>query len=177
MSKKPMCEEPGCFEEGHFYWTSEGHIYLCLEHAQARGLRMSLPKLNDRAAYDGDLFSAPDPDHPCEFEGCDDDDTSGYPYPGGPRWFCKSHAIDFGFCPECQAFVGSDDDHLPYFDLCEDCYWEQAGLDDDDEWDENIALCPDCRGTCIENDSANPCPACNGAGEVYPSKGEQSCQS
>lgn len=114
MSKNPMCEEPGCYREGLFFWTPEGHVYLCGKHADERGLLEDElhAEENDEAAYESDLWAGVDePDHVCEVDGCDEDGF-GYPYPGGPRFLCDQHAVEAGYCPYCGAYVRGTEDEL-----------------------------------------------------------------
>ena len=143
MSKKPMCEEPGCYREGLFFWTPEGHVYLCGKHADNRGLLYEHMNENDPAAYDGELISAEevafdDPDHTCEVVGCDIDAT-GFPYPGGPRFLCPKHAAEAGYCPYCGAYVGGTEDELDVwtYGMCSDCLADDEFDDDEDEFDDD----------------------------------------
>lgn len=59
----------------------------------------------------------------CETPGCVRP-AKGYPYPGGPHWFCGQHAIEAGYCPSCRAYVGvvdSEESFLNDHGLCEEC--------------------------------------------------------
>lgn len=141
MGKAMMCEEPGCYREGLFFWTPEGHVYLCGKHADERGLFEDAQhgEANDEAAYEADLWTSADPhDQVCEVEGCERDAT-GYPYPGGPWFLCPKHAAEAGYCPYCGAYVCGTEEKLDVwtYGMCSDCLADDEFDDDEDEFDDD----------------------------------------
>ena len=63
----------------------------------------------------------------CEHDGCNSLDVSVwtiYGYDGDPSFvMCTPHAIEFGFCPSCGAYIGgTEDTFLTGSDICFECY-------------------------------------------------------